>query len=109
MINFVNALNSIRPMIWLVMISTLVVCLIYKRYSKTPPTGALLDQINGVHIAILGFALCLCGIALAVNGHEIFADKVFVSGASFIGGIGVGKMMSDKGQNANQVAASPNA
>jgi hypothetical protein len=94
MMNFVNAMNALNGRVWLACIVVLVIVLLHLRYRKLAPTGSLLDSINGVHVAILGFVLCLCGIGMALSGHEGFGDKVFLSGASFIGGVGVGRIMS---------------
>lgn len=94
--NFVNAINAINGRVWLGCLVVLAMLLLHLRYRKVTPTGSLLDSINGIHVAILGFVLCLCGIGMALSGHEGFGDKVFLSGASFIGGVGVGRIMTGK-------------
>jgi len=104
--NAVNAINSIHGQIWLVLLLALVIILLYARYRSVPPTGSLVDSLNSVHVAWLGFTLCLCGIALMMSGEGQFGDKVFLSGASFIGGIAATKAVNGNG---NGAAGSPKA
>ncbi len=93
----VNALNAVHGPIWIVLLAVLALFTLYARYRKLPPSGNFVDSLNSVHPAVYGFVLCIWGIVLALNSHEQFGDKVFLSGASFIGGV----MMRSAQQNGN--------
>lgn len=87
--NFVNAINALRGGIWVVFMATLAMILLYCRYHNRPSsqTGAWVDLVNSVHPAVYGFALCIMAYSLMLIGHSSEGEKVFLSGASFIGGV----------------------
>lgn len=94
LINFVNAINAVRGPVWLVMVGTLAMLLLFARYYKQTPSGNLIDSLNSIHPAVYGFILCMMGVILELNGHENAGDKVFLSGASFIGGVAATKFLA---------------
>lgn len=92
--NFVNALNALNGRVWLGVVVLLLMMLLFLRYRNVTPTGSFIDSLNSVHVAWLGFTLCLCGVALMISGQGEYGDKVFLSGASFIGGIAATKAVN---------------
>ncbi len=94
MLNTVNALNAIQGRFWLFWIVLLSIVLVYLRDRRNPTGPSIIESLNGLHVAWLGFALCLFGISLMIAGHGNEGDKVFLSGASFIGGVAA-KNMAD--------------
>lgn len=99
--NAVNAINAVRGPVWLVLLTLAILVLIYARYRKLQPTGNLVDSLNSIHPAVYGFVLCIWGIVLALNAHEQFGDKVFLSGASFIGGVMARQIQQNGNGNGN--------
>lgn len=97
MLNAVNAINAVRGEVWLMMFATTAMFLLYARYHKTAPSGNLVDSFNSIHPAVYGFVLCMMGVVLELNGHEQAGDKVFLSGASFIGGVAMRANYSGNG------------
>lgn len=95
---FVNALNALHGQVLLLFAFLFCVTLLFVRYRKAPANGSIVDSLNSVHIAWLGFALCLCGIALMMASHGPEGDKVFLAGASFIGGIAAAKAVNGSGK-----------
>lgn len=85
--NFVNAVNAVNGRAWIAVIILLAMALLFVRYCRIAPKGSIIDSLNSTHVAVFGFVLCLCGIGLTLSGHAEAGDKVFLSGASFIGGI----------------------
>lgn len=106
LLNFVNALNAIHGQLLLFVLIIFAMVLLYLRYYKVQPTGSIVDSLNAVHVAWLGFALCLCGIFLIVAGHDQAGDKVFLSGASFIGGIAATRAVNGNGNGNGATVAS---
>lgn len=97
MTNFIDALNSIHGQVWLVLITFCAMLLLYLRYRKAPPATSLVDSLNSIHVALLGFVICLVAVMLMMAGHAQEGDKVFLSGASFIGGIAAAKATNGNG------------
>ncbi|HWF03631.1 MAG TPA: hypothetical protein VHA06_08095 [Candidatus Angelobacter sp.] len=89
MLNFVEALNQIHGIVWLNFVVILGMLLVFARYRKQParPAGSLIDVLNSVHPAVYGFIFGMSAIALMLVGHSAEGEKVFLSGASFIGGV----------------------
>jgi peptidoglycan/LPS O-acetylase OafA/YrhL len=88
----INAINSIHGQVWLCLFTFAGMLLVYLRYRKFPPAASLVDTLNSLHIALLGFAICILAVLLILAGHPAEGDKIFLSGASFIGGIAAGKV-----------------
>src|SRR5690349_54153 len=99
--NFVNALNAIHGQFWLVVLVLVAMLLLHIRYRNVTPSGSLVEELNSLHVAWIGFVLCLCAIAVILGGHEAAGDKIFLSGASFIGGIAVSKAIGNGNGNGN--------
>ena len=94
---FIDVINSIHGQVWLVLIAFTAMLLLYLRYRNTPPAASLVDSLNSIHVALLGFVICLMAVMLMMAGHAQEGDKVFLSGASFIGGIAAVKATSGNG------------
>jgi hypothetical protein len=90
--NLVTAINSIHGQVWLCLFTLAGMLLVYLRYRKFQPAASLVDTLNSLHIALLGFALCIIAVLLILAGYPAEGDKIFLSGASFIGGIAAGKI-----------------
>lgn len=88
--DFVAALNAVKLTVWLVMLALTCLFLAYFRYRKEPATGSIVEMINSISIANYGFILCMAAIGLIMANKDQAGDKIFLSGASFIGGVGVG-------------------
>lgn len=96
--DFVTALNAVKLTVWLVLLGLTVLFLSYARYRKEPATGSLVDMINSISIANYGFILCMAAIGLIMANKDQAGDKIFLSGASFIGGVGVGAAAAKRNQ-----------
>jgi hypothetical protein len=107
-LNFVNAINAVRGEVWLMLFVTTAMFLLYARYHKTAPSGNLVESFNSIHPAVYGFVLCMMGVVLELNGHEQAGDKVFLSGASFIGGVAMRASYNGNGAAAAIAAAQSN-
>lgn len=95
----VNALNEVHGQVLVFVIALVAMVLLFVRYKSAPHSGpgSFIDALNGVHVTAWGVLLALVGIAVVLANHETFGDKVFVAGASFIGGMGAAKLMSSNG------------
>jgi hypothetical protein len=109
MLNAVNAINAVRGEVWLMLFATTAMFLLYARYHKTAPSGNLVESFNSIHPAVYGFVLCMMGVVLELNGHEQAGDKVFLSGASFIGGVAMRASYNGNGNSTPVAIASTNA
>lgn len=105
--NAVNALNAIHGQLLLFLLTLTAMLLMYSRYRKIEPIGPahLIDALNTIHPAVYGFVICMMGIALEMTGHSQAGDKVFLSGASFIGGVAARSILP--GRPATNTVTSP--
>ncbi|HEY2497300.1 MAG TPA: hypothetical protein VGK24_09545 [Candidatus Angelobacter sp.] len=103
----VNALNALHGALLLVFVVLFVAILIFARYRNHPPApaGTLVDVINSVHPAVYGFALCVMAYTLMLIGHGSEGEKVFLSGASFIGGVALRGAYNPGGKDTPAAAA----
>ena len=103
----VQAINTIHGSVWIVMLVFFFGALLFARYRNVPPSANLVESLNAIHPAVYGFVLCNWGLILALNGHEQFGDKVFLSGASFIGGVAAHALYQNGNGNANGNSVTP--
>lgn len=94
--DFVTALNAVKLTVWLVLLAITCLILSYLRYRNQPVSGSVVDMINSISIANYGFILCMAAIGLIMANKDQAGDKIFLSGASFIGGVGVGSALASK-------------